>query len=230
MTHNGNFLQFRFLFLIIITIAFSACDDFIEPTNRIIEYYVSPQASTYQIKTVALFPMAKDDTTDTGTFYSTNHFINRLEKIFPHIKFSIPSLVGLTDKDSLLIPHLAQSIENEKKLNLQEFNSSQLGNSLPEDKPEMLIIGKINSFSYKKGIGLVKNEFIHFEFRTITSCDFTYYLVSLTDGSIIFKFRAVGEAANYSYRINNDFPPLDLAISDGIDLILDTGLPERENQ
>lgn len=230
MRSNKYTFPFRLLLLSILITALYGCDDFIEPTNYIIEYYASQQSSTYQIKTVALFPMAKDDTTDTGTFYSTNHFINRLEKEFPNVKFFIPSLIGLTDKDSLLIPRLAESIELEKKLNLQEFNSSELGNFLSEDKPDVMIIGKINNFSYRKGVGFAKNEFLHFEFRTITSCDFTYYLVSLADGNIIWKIRTVGEALNYSYRINDDYPPIDSAISNGIDLILDTGLPGPKNQ
>ena len=230
MTPFKSTFHLRFMLLLTLVITPYGCDDFIRPTTHIIDYYVSPQVSTYQIKTVALFPMAKDDTTDTGTFYSTNHFINRLEQSFPNVKFFIPSIDSLTRKDSLLVPHLINSIVSNNKLNVESFDSSEVGKILTDDNPDAIIVGLINNSSNRRGVGLVRDEFFHFEFRAITSCDFTYYLISLKDGSTIWKFRVVGEEVYGSNHINDDFPPLDTAISNGIDFFLDTRLPEQINQ
>ncbi|MCL4551130.1 MAG: hypothetical protein M1495_21480 [Bacteroidetes bacterium] len=230
MTPIKNTFRLRALLLSTLVITLYGCDDFIQPTNHIIDYYVSPQAAIYQIKTVALFPMAKDDTTDTGTFYSTNHFINRLEQSFPNVKFFIPSIDSLIRKDSPLVPHLIKSIGSNNKLNVESFDSSEVGKLLADDNPDAMIVGLINNSSNRRGVGLVRNEFLNFEFRAITSCDFTYYLISLKDGSTIWKFRVVGEEVYGSNHINDDFPPLDTAISNGIDFLLDTRLPEQVSQ
>lgn len=217
-------------FLLLALVTLYGCDDFIQPTNHIIDYYVSPDANKNEIKKVALFPMAKDDTTNTGTFYSTNHFINNLEKYYDSIKFFIPSIDTLVAADSLFVPHFIDKIEISKNLNLESFDSSGVGKIIAKDHADAIIIGKINNVSYRNGVGLVRDEFLHFEFRSITSCDFTYYLISLTDGKIIWKIRTIGEAVNYSHHKDEVYPPLDMAISNGIDLILQAALPENEIQ
>lgn len=225
--------QTRRHYLLLLTLALISlygCDSLIKPTNYIVDYYVSPQAQSYQTKTVALFPMAKDDTTDTGTFYSTNYFINNLEKFYSGIKFFIPSLDTLTAKDSLFITHCFDKVESDNQLNMESFNLSELRNYLAPNKPDAIIIGKVNNVSYRKGVGLVQDEFLDFKFRTIISCDFTYYLISLTDGKIIWRIQIIGEAVNNSYHRDEGYPPLDMAISNGIDLILDEVLPKNEIQ
>lgn len=215
--------RLKFLLVLSVLVTLTACDEFIQPTSYVVEFYKSTEPTSREINKVALFPMGKDDTTDTGTFYSTNHFINRLEQKFPNVKFFIPSIEKLTQKDSLFVPQLVKSIELANKLNLESFSSSDVGKLLSNDKPDAMIIGVINSSSTRRGVGLVRDEFLHFQFRSITSCDFTYYLISLKDGSIVWKVRVVGEEVNNSNHINDDYPPLDAAISNGIDLILDSG-------
>jgi hypothetical protein len=88
----------------------NGCSD-IKPVSEILNLYTSPKINTYKIQRVALLPMAQDDTTDSGTFYSTNHFLNALQRNYPDMKFIVP-LLDESDEYDTLIPSFVESIED----------------------------------------------------------------------------------------------------------------------
>ena len=189
----------------------------VTPTNQILSLYISPKISAYMIQKVALLPMAQDDTTDSGTFYSTNHFFNELQKNYSDIKFVVPDLNESNGYDTL-IPNFIESIEKLKRLDLKSFFNTDIGASVDEENPDAILIGKIDRTIPKSG-------FIRRYYANVVSCEFRYYLISLVDGRVLWKADVLGEAGYYIFQQEVDlYPPIDNAISNGIDKIV-TSLP-----
>ena len=69
-------------FVLFVTACNKLFDNIVWPKNKIISLYESPNIDSYKIRSVVLLPMIPDDTTDAGTFYSTNHFIKGGSKNF----------------------------------------------------------------------------------------------------------------------------------------------------
>lgn len=192
-------------------------DNIVWPKTEIIYLYESPKIDQYKINSVALLPLIPDDTTDAGTFYSTNHFINSLEERHPKKRFTISKIDTAIAIDSLAIFRMIYSIESKRKLDLNRFYNSELGYDVKKDSADAIIVGIIDSCSKKKGY-LIKDYRIN---KTrITSCNFTYYLISLKDGRVLWKANLLGEAGYLYYGSTDLYPPLDRAISLGIDLII----------
>jgi hypothetical protein len=159
-----------------------------------------------------------DDTTDTGAFYATNHFINSLEKRFPKIKFVIANIDTAIASDSMAITWNIESIEKIKKLDLRKFCRSELGYDVQKDSADAMIIGKIDSCAWRAGLTIT--GFRVYKSR-ILSCYFTYYLISLKDGRVLWKASTLGEEGYTSYfGAEEIYPPLDYALSNGIDLLI----------
>ncbi|MHB9041565.1 MAG: hypothetical protein ACYC4T_12995, partial [Melioribacteraceae bacterium] len=91
----------------------NGCRDLV-PESKLLDLYTSPKIKEYNIRKVALLPMAQDDTTDSGTYYSTNHFFNELQKNYSDIKFVVPDLNESNGYDTL-IPNFIESIEKLKR-------------------------------------------------------------------------------------------------------------------
>lgn len=200
---------------------FSSCDGLFDnkiwPRNKIIALYTSPQINSYKIRSVALLPMMPDDTTDVGTFYSTNHFINSLEEEYPNIKIYIPDIDSAIAIDSLAITNVIYSIEEKKKLDLKIFSNSSLAYDVMKDSTDAMIIGMIDSCITKQG-SMILDSYIN---KTrIISCCFTYYLISLEDGRVLWRAKVQGEAGYIYYGSQELYPPLDYALSEGINLLI----------
>ena len=212
--------EFKFIdlrILIILALFFPACiqnfESYIYPKNEILHLYKSPKIDSYHFQKVALLPMVQDDTTHNGTFYSTNHFLNVLERKFPNKTFFIPSPGESGIADSL-IPSLIESIEKLKKLDLKDIYNSELAYSIEEENPDAILIGTFSKFTLGKGYSM--------RFRaTITSCEITYYLISLKDGRVLWKAHALGEEGYYLLQNDEIYPPLDYSISNGIDKMVE---------
>lgn len=199
----------------------TACTEFLDnivwPKNEIISFYKSPKIDSYKIRSVALLPMIPDDTTDAGTFYATNHFINSLEEIYPNIKFTVTDIDTAITIDSLAITKTIHSIETRKKLDLKNFYSSELGYDVIKDSADAIIIGTVDSCSVKNGFYIANFQL----YKTrIISCRFTYYLVSLKDGRVLWKAQVIGEDGYIYYGLYELYPPLDRALSNGINILL----------
>jgi hypothetical protein len=210
-----NFIDLRVF--AIVTLFLPACiqnfEKFIYPKNEILHLYKSPKIDSYTFQKVALVPMMQDDSTDNGTFYSTNHFLNVLERKFPSMIFFIPSLGELGMVDSL-IPSLIESIEKLKRLDLKNIYNSELAYSIEEENPDAILIGNFSKFTQGKGFS--------WRYRaTLTSCEIAYYLISLKDGRVLWKADALGEEGYYLLQNDEIYPPLDNAISNGIDKIVE---------
>jgi len=217
----GSISFLNWLFLIF---TLSGCNELLDkiivPRSAVLSIYQSPKFDNYKIKTIALIPMSPDDTTDQGTFYSTNHFLNKLKEKFHNILFTIPKVDSIMAFDSLAIDKIIDSIEKLRRLDLKYFFDSDLGNSVDEYASDAMLIGMINKIIYKKGYSPGRGVFKPMD-ATLTSCQFTYYLISLKDGRVLWKAQLLGEEG---YSLNNKniiYPPLDYAVSNGIDIVID---------
>lgn len=217
----------NFNFFLIIPLALSvlvfgtACNETLRnsvwPWNEIISIYKSPQIESYKIKSVSLLPIIPDDTTDAGTFYSTNHFINLLENEYPAIKFVVSDIDTAISIDSSAISKVIYSIEKKRRLDLKRFSNSELGYDVLKDAPDAMIIGEIDSCKKKNG-NIITGTY--FGKRRIISCNFVYYLISLKDGRVLWKARVMGESG-YTYNgVAEVYPPLDNAITNGINIMI----------
>jgi len=193
---------------------FSSCniemEDFIYPSNEVVKLYTSPKFDLYSFKKIAVAPMMNDDTTDTGTFYATNHFINELESKFGAINFFIPSYHDSTDSDSLTI-RIAESIEKDKHLDLKSFYETDLGNAIMKENADAVFIGIVTDFYSSLGYSYSKSR--RFYPATLTKCEFTYYLISLKDGRVLWRAVISASEGYYLLLPKVKYPPLDLAIS-----------------
>jgi hypothetical protein len=186
-------------------------------SNGVVEFYLNPEFGKYRVETVALLPMAFDDTTSTGTFYSTNYFFNQLLEI-PSI--NIVDIDKIVSTDSAAISDQIKSIIINKKFDLNQFQKSDLGKWLDGNNCNTIILGNVTDF--KMFYYTWYSNYNQFMITTATVCNFNYFMVSLEDGSILWSANVDGEAT-YMDRlpISPDYPPLDEAISKGIDLLLE---------
>ncbi|MFA5805108.1 MAG: hypothetical protein WC879_10730 [Melioribacteraceae bacterium] len=212
-----------FLNCLIIIISLSGCNELLDkiiiPRSAVISIYKSPKFDDYKFKTVALIPIWPDDTTDQGTFYATNHFLNRLKEKFPNILFTMPKVDSLMHADSLAVNKIIDSVEKLKRLDIRIFSNTDFGYSVDEYAPDAMLIGKINKVINKTGFS--PGRIYRRVKATLTSCDFTYYLVSLSDGRVLWKAHVLGEDGYYLYSDESKYVPLDIAISNGIDIMMD---------
>lgn len=217
--------------ILILSFSLTSCFTPFLPITKIISQFRSSKISNYQLERIALLPMTDDDTTNTGTFYSTNHFINKLSARFPKIKFEISDISEVIKTDSLAVPKLVDSIEKNKYLKLSDFYNSDWGKLLPNDAYDAMFIGAIDSCYDHSEIDKLDWNFDKLYVRRVfvRSCYFSYYLISLLDGKVLWKAKVLGEAANYEdtdviyhFSSSDEFPPLDSAISAGIDKMIPT--------
>ena len=213
--NRGN--SFNSSLLLIFLIFFQACTapliKYLHPKNEILHVYTSPQINNYTLRKIAILPMAQDDTTDTGTYYFTNHLVNLLGKKFPELDFYIPdySPPELTDS---LIPVFIDSIEKLKRFDLRSIYSSGLSESMEIEKPDAILIGNYSKLLMSKGYSTRYPA-------TQISCEVSNYLISMREGRVLWKAVAQAEEGYYLLKDKEVYPPLDYAISNGIDKILD---------
>ncbi|GEM_PF-1224611 len=203
---------------------FSACNELsdyiIVPRNAVLATYKSPKIDEYKIRSIALLPMVPDDSTDNGTFFATNHFFNSLKQKFTNIKFTVPLVDSIITSDSLAIVKVIDSIEKLRRLDLKYFFDGDIGYAVDKEPTDAIIIGKINKVTKKKGF-TASRIYYWYQTATLISCQFTYYLISLKDGRVLWKAQVSGEEG---YSLNSTdiiYPPLDYAVSNGIDKIID---------
>ena len=205
-------------------ILFSACDELlggiIRPKNQVISLYESPKLNLYKIRSVILLPMVPDDTTDSGTFFATNHFLSSLKQNFPETKFDVPVVDSILASDTLAVSKIIDSIEKLRRLDLNYFFDTDIGYAVDEDSTDAVIIGIVNKVTKKLGFTPSKIYYWN-QLATLTSCDFTYYLVSLKDGRVLWRAHVLGEGGYSLDGPDIIYPPLDYAVSNGIDKIID---------
>jgi len=187
------------------------------PENYTREAYATPKIKTYDFRNVVLLSMPKDDTTDTGTFYSTSHFFNQLKSKFPKVEFELADIGDTLDADSTALNKLIKSADRANKIDLAALHSPELDSLIKNENPDALIFGTINNIDRKNGYKQNRHRMNQIN---ITTCDFTYYMISIPDGKIIWKARIIGEASNLNPQSPLKYPPLDSAISNGIDRLM----------
>ena len=166
----------------------------------------------YNLHKIGLLPMPMDDTTNNGTFYSTNYFFKELKKDYPSYKFNIVTVDKSVKNDPDFMKKVVQLIKRDRGLSNETLISTGLDTVFKQDSLDAVFIGGINKVSHQKYLIPDKNRnLVQCKF---TRCDFVYFLISLNDGKVIWRTRVIGTAFNND---QSDYPPLDEAISNGID-------------
>ncbi len=193
---------------------------FIEEGNEIKDFYIAPNFKDYKIETVALLPMAHDDTTDIGTFYSTNYFYNNLADLN---SYNLVDIDKITSSDSSTISDQLISIRENFHIDLDSFYITPLGSFLKAQNCDAIIIG--NVFDYSNYYYSDTKLGMFSTFVITTAANFNYFMVSLKDGSVLWGAN-IDCKASYKVRFSSylavlGYPPLDISISNGIDRLLD---------
>jgi hypothetical protein len=193
---------------------------YIEEGNEIKEFYIAPNFKDYKIETIALLPMANDDTTNLGTFYSTNYFYNNLAELN---SYNLVDIDKITSSDSSTISDQLISIRESFRIDLDSFYVTPLGQFLKSQNCDAIIIG--NVFDYSNYYYADTKLGMFSTFVITTAANFNYFMVSLLDGSVLWGAN-IDCKASYKVRYSSylavlGYPPLDLSISNGIDRLLD---------
>jgi hypothetical protein len=204
-----NIIRFSLIIvMILITLLLSSC---IGEFSIVREHYRYPDIRQYRINNVGIMPMVMDDTTDNGTFYSTNYLLKSLKQNHTNYKFSIVDVDNAVKHDPDYVKNVVQLIRRDQRLSNSTMRATGLDSVLNRDSIDAILIGNINKVNYGKYFITRDHHLVQCK---MVKCDFTYYLVSIYDGQILWRYRTIGTALN-----NNkpDYPPLDVAISNGID-------------
>ena len=224
MKGKSNKRIFRFFLLFFAGILLQSCIPLSKPAG-VLNYYENPKISSYKVEKIALLPLLPDDTTNYGAYFSTNHLYNFLDENYPSLELA--DIDWVREFDCSFVDKQIDAINTTKRFDIEDFYISEPGYDLIEDGYDAVLIGTIDSLQNSHGIylGIYENSFPVRGW--ITSCKFTYYLVSLIDGRILWKATVSGEEVckmeNYFIK---EFPPLDYAITNGIDRMVDV-LPEE---
>ena len=205
---------------LMLMIIVNSCGQFINPGD-FTEYFKSMKIASYKADKIALLPIQPDDTTNSGAYFSTNHFYNYLVEKYTDKQFA--DIDWIREFDCSFINDQLDFIDENKIFDLPEFYKTDLGYELLNDNYDAIIITRIDSVGNQFGIFFDSNS------RNLMGwysyCQLTTYLVSLSDGKIIWKCGAIGEDFYEAPETEKDkSPPLDFSITDAIDNIV-TGLP-----
>jgi hypothetical protein len=213
-----SFLKFiNVLFLIEIIFLLSSCIYFERPP-RIDNVFVSKHISSYDVESIAVLPIIPDDSSNTGAYFATNHLFDILYNNYPSI--DITDLQWVRKFDNSIVDKEIQSLKTANRFDMEEFEKSELGSNIIAEEYDAVIIGAIDSTDSTSGIFLAPDGSVRV-WRTY--CSFEYFLVSLKDGRILWATTCEGEVYN---QMDNFFkkvyPPVDMAISNGIDKMAET--------
>jgi hypothetical protein len=186
----------------------------ISSCSQIINYYINPNFEKYNIKRVALLPMIWDDSTNEGTYFSTNHFINKIYDEREDVELT--EIDSLRRKDYSDLLGMAKEIGNQKKIDVNKVLASPIGNYLSKDGCDAILVGTIDTCWVREKV-LMDGWY---EWVS-THCKFSYYLFSLQDGKLLWRIHMDSSADEYLSPDDVVFPPLDVAISEGIDRFFD---------
>lgn len=187
--------------------------------------FLSKNISSYSIKKIALLPMLPDTQGGDGTYNSTNYFLDLLVAEYPKLEFA--DIMDLRKHDFSFIKMMLDDVHENKLINKQEFSKTDLGTLLKKWNCDAIMIGAVDSTRrekdkyrhtmFGKNIYLVK-----------VTCYFTYHLISMKDGKVIWKSAESGSAfyepfgdSEILFELSDDsialFSPIDEAMYNGLD-------------
>ena len=208
---KGIYFYLPVLFVLFLT----SCMDSGETTS-IADCYENPEISSYQVKKIALLPILPDDTTNIGAFYATNHLYNILDE--QDTSLILADIDWVREFDCSFVDKQIDNISRTSQFDIDSFYNSKIGYDLIEDGYDAVLMGTIDSIHISPGTFIGS----HTMFGWRTFCKFTYYLMSLKDGKILWKADVNGEeiweTKNFYLK---EIPPVDAAISNGIDIMID---------
>ena len=207
--------KYFILILTVFTSLFLTSCIYINDSTSVKVVFVSRMLDTYNIKTVAVLPMIPDDTTGSGTFFSTNHLYIILYDDYPSL--GLANIDWIREYNDSIISEEIKNIKTLKRFDEDAFYNSDLGYNLLNEGVDAVLIGTIDTVENSDGIYLDLNT-KSIQRGWVTSCSFTYFLVALNDGRILWaancKSNAINPMTNYHIE---EYPPFDAAISNGID-------------
>ena len=189
--------------------------------------------SSYKIKKIALLPIIPDTKDSSGTYNATDYFNDLLVDSYPDIEFS--DVDDLRKYDISFLPDLVEDVGEHRIMSHKKFIDTDIGNALQEWNCDAILLGKIDSSKRESGWLTSYGYSGIFKGRK-TNCYFSYYLISMKDGRVLWKCSVRGSelysGKTTSTRINPStgsgfvFPPLDAAMVGGIELMTEI-LPDE---
>jgi hypothetical protein len=217
MKNRSILKSINLLFLSGIIFLLSSCIYFERPP-RIDNVFVSKHISSYDVESIAILPIIPDDSSNTGAYFATNHLFDILYNNYPSI--DITDLQWIRKYDNSIIDKEIQDLKILHRFNMDEFEKSELGSNIISEEYDAVLIGGIDSTDSTMGFFLSMDGSIR---AWRTSCAFEYFLISLKDGRVLWTTTCEGEAFNQMDNLfKKSYPPVDVAISNGIDKMEET--------
>lgn len=180
---------------------------------RIKNVFVSKQISSYKIESIAVLPIIPDDSSKIGAYFSTNYLYNIIYDDYPAI--DIANLDWIREFDNSIVDEEIQNLKTIKRFDLNAFENSNLGRNIISEKYDAILIGNIDSVKFSEGMVFGTDGILR---AWITSCSFRYFLISITDGKVLWAASCQSESYNYiSNYFLKEYPSVEQAISIGID-------------
>lgn len=137
--------------------------------------------------------------------------------------YNLEDIDKITSSDSSTISDQLNSIRENFWIDLDSFYVTPLGSFVKAQNCDAIIIG--NVFDYSNYYYSDTKLGMFSSFNITTAANFNYFMVSLFDGSVLWAAN-LDCKATYKLRVSSYFavlgyPPLDLAISNGIEILLD---------
>ena len=209
-------LLFVFVFVSCTTLKELSADD---------DVFISKNISSYAIKKIALIPVIPDTKESNGLYNATNYFLDMLVSEFPKLEFA--DVMDLRKFDFGFAKMILEDIHDKKLMNKQEFYETDLGSLLKKWKCDALIIGSVDS-TRRENDKYRKTMFGRNIYLIRVTCYFTYYLISLKDGKVIWKASENGSVyyepfgdSEIIFELPVDtialFSPIDEAMYKGLD-------------
>lgn len=182
----------------------------------------SKNISSYKIKKLALLPIVPDSKDSSGTYYSTNYFVDLLSDEFPNLE--IANIDDIRNHEIDGIPNIIKDIKQFRIMDHRKFLNTNLGFSLNEWGCDAIIVGCIDSTNYQMGWVLTEGLPGISKGRK-TLCYFSYFLISMKDGRVLWKGSAKGTEIYLGKRNEKrdekivTFPPVDLALINGLEIL-----------
>ncbi len=200
---------------------FTSCGiayEFIFPVHT----FKSKNITSYNIKKLALLPIIPDTKDSSGTFFSTNYFCDLLADEYPNLE--IANIDDIRKHESDFIPDMIKDLKQFRILNKRGFLETDLGISLNDWKCDAVIVGCVDSTVYQSSWVMTETLPGVSKGRK-TICYFSYFLVSMKDGKVLWKSSAKGSEIFLGKRVDKRgnqliiYPPVDNAITNGLELV-----------
>lgn len=206
----------RNCFLPFVLILFITSCIHIEKGPIIKNVFVSKDIASYKIESLAVLPLMPDDSSNIGAYFATNFLYNIFYDDYPNV--DIADLDWIRKFDNSIVDEEIQSLKAMKRFDLKIFENSDLGRNIIYEEYDAVLIGNIENIKYTEGLVFGTDAILR---AWVTSCSFRYYIISLNDARVLWAASCQSDSYNYldNYLLR-EYPPVDKAITNGLDEIV----------